>query len=756
MTIIGHNWLNAQATRQYPLDDSASGVSDDGTILKDDVLVDAHLRWPKLAGQYAFLGGLTVTPRIITAVFLAADSPTAASNFTPLASITIQQPVTRHRYYNVEPLYPGVGGFVAFGDTQEAFTARFSNPFQSLLAPKVGRPYDDLPIPTIRKLGRSDALTGLVKLLPGPDIQIVKEDVEIEGETREAIVIRLVGATTTNSAILSKYIGPCGVRPESRNCTRDGIETINGVAPDCDGNLNIRFRGFLTTPFEDCGAGVVIDQNLGIGDVCAAQDIQRFEGIDLCGVTSSLSIYDPDPDPSSASVEPDPSESVTSEESSEAAPCEELPFADCFFPTLHHSWVNRGGDYRMVNTPTLTEVCLQDTICVDYFSGSSSLSSLESISASSSFSSSSSLSSSSSSSSDSEVVASSSLSLPLDSSVSSVYVPPGNGEITVEDPDGESMSSSAFYDMGDYTACRLDSFQIINTGEGPLELYQFRVNGVVPNTFEGDPCGSAGDSIYVPCVEVDYNIATIINAFNRGEARIDDNRNICSGMYGPNNCGIATLASNATTGRGDLVFTGLVPNYRYYVEVVLATSPYSTNDRLSQMRVTWGGGSVSLAQYDGNGIYRARQTAITADANGEILLALFAHGTNINTDASQRVRLESVVIRCEPHSQSSSISESIDSSSSVSSSAQPSVSVPGGGDSSSEPGVLSSSSSLSSSAAIIPLDSYPLIELYQGLDYIDSLGSYDFGSLSEQVEVTFIVLNTGTAPLSLDAGEVSE
>lgn len=171
MPIRNHNWLNAQATRRYPLDDNSTGTGDDGTRLKDDILVDLHLRWPSIAGQFAFLGGLTVTDNIITAVILAADDVETAESFTPLAAITVEQPVNRHQFYNFEPLYPGTGGFVAFGDVAENFSIRFSTPRQGLLAPKVARPYDELPIPTMRKFGRADGLVGLVKILPGPVLE---------------------------------------------------------------------------------------------------------------------------------------------------------------------------------------------------------------------------------------------------------------------------------------------------------------------------------------------------------------------------------------------------------------------------------------------------------------------------------------------------------------------------------------------------------------------------------------------------------
>jgi len=353
-TLRNQNWFNAQMSRRYPLDDTATGTDDD-TIkrLRDDIVVDLSLRFPSTAGQYAFLGGLTVTENLVTAVILGADSPTAASAFTPLAAVTLQKPVARHVYYNVEPLYPGVGGFIVFGDVAEDFSIRLATPQQGLIAPHVARPYDALPIPTMRKMGRIDGLTGLVRILAGPDIEIVREFVNVNDEEREALVIRLINALDGRS-VLKDYIGPCGVRPESRNCLKEGVETVNGVRPDCNGNLNIIFNKLEATPYESCGAddaGVIINQSLGIDDVCGDGTVNRFPGEDYCIESSSMSAS------SAASVD---SESLSSEseeppqptpsESSEAEVCVDLPFLEFFEPYQHLSWDVRAGGFVLVDS----------------------------------------------------------------------------------------------------------------------------------------------------------------------------------------------------------------------------------------------------------------------------------------------------------------------------------------------------------------------------------------------------------------------
>lgn len=380
MDALHNNWLNAQASRRYPLDDNATGTGDDGRRLNDDVIVDLHMRWPLIAGAYAFLGGVTVSKKIVTAVILAADSADAVSGFTPLAAISVPQPAKDYGYYNLEPLYPGVGGFISFGDIGEVFNIRFSTPRQGLISPKCGRPYAQLPIPTMRKFGRADGLTGLVRILAGPDLEIVKEAVNVDGIDMEAMVIRLAAPTTIRNP-LADYIGPCGQRPESRNCDRPGIQTINGVAPDCDGDIEIEFIGLVDGPYQSCGsdgAGVTLDQSLGLTEVCPVRTAERFTGSDYCDPTTASSL-------SLSSVGGggggDGGGGGGSSTSSAAVPCEDIPFLDCFDIGLHASWSLKNGTYSFAATDSPEETCTTIIPYTQRGSGFSSLSSLSSFGA---------------------------------------------------------------------------------------------------------------------------------------------------------------------------------------------------------------------------------------------------------------------------------------------------------------------------------------------------------------------------------------
>ena len=114
MAIRNQNWYDHNSSRNYPLDDLATAVDDSGQRLPSHFLADLYLKFPIVAGRIAYLGGITVGPGIVTAVILAADGPDSKTGI-PLAAVSLPRPVTPWRQYALDPLYPGVGGWIVFG-----------------------------------------------------------------------------------------------------------------------------------------------------------------------------------------------------------------------------------------------------------------------------------------------------------------------------------------------------------------------------------------------------------------------------------------------------------------------------------------------------------------------------------------------------------------------------------------------------------------------------------------------------------------
>jgi hypothetical protein len=344
MAVIGQDWYDLNGSRGYPVDDGALGEDDAGRPIPPGLLVDCRLHFPDSAGRYAFIGALSSTPGLVTAIFLAADEPArplateagGAPTAVPIASITLARPIDVGRHYPVQPLYPGAGGWIVLGPgIEEPYTGKFSSVRQSQLLARCTRSFRTPPIPSIGKEFVAGPLTGLVRVLGGADIEVILGTRPIRGVPRDCLIVRL--ADDLNRNVLQTYAGPCAGRPEGHTCARPGLELLNTVGPDCAGNLEIEFRGIVASPLAG-GGGVVLDLGVGLADACVRgkyvpDDLGRLPGefVDLCS-SESLSL------PSEAA-----SESLTSSsdlsESVHSLDCVGLPFGDGFDdPDLRPGW----------------------------------------------------------------------------------------------------------------------------------------------------------------------------------------------------------------------------------------------------------------------------------------------------------------------------------------------------------------------------------------------------------------------------------
>lgn len=285
MPVRNQNWYNLQSTRRYPLDDKSTGVSDSGAFIRDDIVVDCHIRFPDTLGKYVYIQGLTVTENLITVVFGAAEDLTYTNNPT-IAAVSVPKPAATNVNTEISALYPGVSGWITFGSGIETdFVGRYSTPVQTYIGLRNARSYRPLPVPTLGKINLGTSLSGLVLLTATSPVTATYTDeneiaVEkrmpkydpVTQETNYAPVKVIVFSTEAPTAVLNplqEFLGPCGQRPESGTCPKKPIERINGVTPDCaDGNINIVAESGLTIrTFAECG-GADITTPLGLVEAC--------------------------------------------------------------------------------------------------------------------------------------------------------------------------------------------------------------------------------------------------------------------------------------------------------------------------------------------------------------------------------------------------------------------------------------------------------------------------------------------------------
>lgn len=286
MPVRNQNWYDLQEGRRYPLDDLSTGIDDAGEPIADNIIVDCHVRFPNTLGTFAYVSALHVSANIVTAIISVADSVDSPAVFKPIAAISLAKPIETGVNQPITPLVPGVAGWVAFGSgIAENFAGKYSTPIQTLITQRCARPYRPLPIPTLGKIALSTALSGIVKILGRSPVVATYEITDVEDKQVPAIVFRLVGNLGDDN-VLDNYGGPCKKRPESGTCDKPGLQNINGVTPDCAGNIQVTAVGFSVIPFSndqgECDGGFDLITDRGLAQACAENSVPYKRYTDLC------------------------------------------------------------------------------------------------------------------------------------------------------------------------------------------------------------------------------------------------------------------------------------------------------------------------------------------------------------------------------------------------------------------------------------------------------------------------------------------
>jgi hypothetical protein len=290
MPVRNQNWYDLQANRRYPLDEQSTGLDDEGAFIRDNILVDCHIRFPSTLGNYLYIQGMTVAPALVSIVFGVADALSDTTG-TTIAAITLPRTAPQSVNHQITPLQPGVAGWVVLGPgVAEEFVGRYAAPLQTMISQRCARRYRPLPVPTIGKVGLGAGLENIVNMTAQAPLSARHEKLTINGqENCDAIVLRLDTEQQGDYNPLQYFLGPCAERPESGTCPKTPIETINGVVPDCDGNITLVFEGFEAYPYADCG-GVDVVSNIGLAEACAPYgDPRARTPVDQC----SESLSDP-------------------------------------------------------------------------------------------------------------------------------------------------------------------------------------------------------------------------------------------------------------------------------------------------------------------------------------------------------------------------------------------------------------------------------------------------------------------------------
>jgi len=341
---------NANETKPYPLDDRASCVSDTGQRLPDDIVADLVLRYPGSYGGYPCLAAVTVTPTLVTATFQVASTFADDATLQPLAAVSVlRADLVRYRAVPLSPQQAGVGGWLVFGGGALGvpYSGRFSKPGQGLLTARAARAYTLPPVRSLGVEGTAPPLVDVVRLRAQTPLEVVGDIREINGVSRTVAVIRLAdtaseasatpaGTGTTTPSVLEQFAGGCSGRPESLSCgDPQPVQTVAGVAPDCNGIVSLVFNGCADAAPIAGGSGLVLDCALGLKEACLSPYLPDENGLlpsDLAAVVAIPSLPPPPPPP-------------VSQGSLVLGPTGSLPYITCFGGGLASGWDLTGGGW---------------------------------------------------------------------------------------------------------------------------------------------------------------------------------------------------------------------------------------------------------------------------------------------------------------------------------------------------------------------------------------------------------------------------
>lgn len=232
-------YYDSNETRAFPL------VGDDDGAIPHDAIVDCIIQAPASYGDQLTLISVSITDLVVSCV-LAIDG-------TPVAYLTVlQSALETHRALAVRPILTGVTGFMAFGEGVRRQRLRVDGAYKFL--PEALLSYQDALGSATMQVG-PHSLVGLVTLEAGPGIEIVPEELTIKTETAALVTVMAAVIKATDPKMASDPIPGC-LRPAEGNPKVHPITSINGVVPDCDGELTLQIVNVRELP-DDPGIIVV-------------------------------------------------------------------------------------------------------------------------------------------------------------------------------------------------------------------------------------------------------------------------------------------------------------------------------------------------------------------------------------------------------------------------------------------------------------------------------------------------------------------
>jgi len=328
MALITRDFLNANEDRAYPIHEAATRKGISGSIIPNDLLVDANIWVPNSIGKNVYVSSVGSSEKILSLTFLAighdpicgGESSSSSGHavcapvpmIQPVGVISLVKPVTPYKNYAITPMQEGVAGWVMFGSgatKADTYFVAIDDPKNGLLISRTVRSYLVPPVTSLGKVGSDRELNGIVELTGSVGRVVISKGVRtINSVLRDVI---LIGLDTTRGYVttMQDFAGDCGKRPSVGTCDRTPVISIENVTPDRNGNIDIVFDGdVIVGGVQD---GLVLDYPFGSSDICPPVTQVIYEMIPGDCAPELLSSSSAIP-PESSSGAPTPSSSAPS------------------------------------------------------------------------------------------------------------------------------------------------------------------------------------------------------------------------------------------------------------------------------------------------------------------------------------------------------------------------------------------------------------------------------------------------------------
>lgn len=225
MTDSYMQWYNENEGRNYPVAENVTHKDNSGLLLPTDIVVDVSVIVPPECSDVYF-SSIRITPTIVSVALCSSLSGLMVGTYA-------RSQVQPHMAYPLTPVIPDVSGWIVFGTHRSVVTEdyRFSGFAQSGLESKAVHVIPHLPVRRFLRVAGSSSnyADDIVELVAGNGVDISKDP------DSNTVIIKL---TPDQQAL---FVGPCKTAVSSSSCGATPIKKIDGVCPDANGRITLRF-----------------------------------------------------------------------------------------------------------------------------------------------------------------------------------------------------------------------------------------------------------------------------------------------------------------------------------------------------------------------------------------------------------------------------------------------------------------------------------------------------------------------------------